>query len=301
MNGSDYGPFPPQEIVPLPDSLTGPKHTSTSVGGEQQNHRPSITNPERQGHGLQKSSWNSTPILFPGFTVRKKKFFAVGRVFLVLWSEPANRLGTVTSEEPGIVLNHLGERVFSKVRRFVVVREGNGSCTALPISTYGGRGVAKAGVNKAEHVIIYTGNTPPQPQKSESPRRGEKGMGLAPIRVDPESPEDQLDPMARLDLAAVHTVRHDIKAKPVGIVNSGSKADLLHNFRTVLMKGEQLPVTIRRAPDDKVSDDKRAPNFIGTDEGDDENEESEDDDDNDDNDDVEDSIEDEIFDDHSAF
>lgn len=264
---------------------------------QQQTPGPSLAYPGQQEKIVHSS-------LSPEFTVRPKRFFAIGRVFLVLWSEPANALGAVTGWQSGTVLNHLGERVFSKVRRFIVIREGNGSCTALAISTYSGRGVAKRGVNKSEHVIVYTGKTPPRPQKDEFPRRNEKGMELAPIRIDPDIPQDRLDPMARLDLAAVHTVQHNIKAKSFGIVNSRSKADLLLNFRTVWMKEPHVHTSIRSAPNDKVSDEKRAPVLIGTNEGDDQIEDSEDDDDDDDDetdDDTEDDIKDEKFDDHRAI
>jgi hypothetical protein len=127
-----------------------------------------------------------TDTLFKTYKVRSrpKDFFKLGRVFLVLWSEPAGGTSRITSWERGTVINHLGERVFSKVRRFVVIREGGTYCNALPINTYTGKGVAKPSVNKSEHVIVYTGSKAPGPTKAEMPtRRGEAPMQSIPIQV----------------------------------------------------------------------------------------------------------------------
>lgn len=287
LSSASYGgPFPPKKTVPLP----GLNSTYTSAVIQQQDHRLNLTNPERQGHGIQISSWDSER-LDPSYMVRKKQFFAVGRVFLVLWSEPSNRAESVNTQHPGTVLNHFGEPVFSKVRRFVVVREGNGYCSALPINTYGGRGVAKPGIKKSEHAIVYTGRTPPQPSRAEFPRGNEMGMLPIGIRVDPERLGDRLDSMARLDLAAVHTVHHSVKAKSFGIVNQVSTVDLLRQFMIIWMRGRELPVPIRSAPNDKV----------GINAGDHQIEESEDDDDNETDDNSEDDDKDEKSDDHSAI
>jgi hypothetical protein len=303
-NASYDGPFPPQATVPLPMSLPGLKSTYEPVVSQQQNDRLNLTIPGRQGHELQQisgqqqqhglgithpdrqtrgvgsiiSGESATLTLSPEYYVRKKQFFAVGRVFLALWSEPSGASGSVTSWHPGTVLNHLGEPVFSKIRRFIVVREGNGYCTAVPITTYGGRGVAKRGVRKSEHAIVYTGRVPPEPRKDELPLRAEVGMQRAPIRIDPDNPRDHLDPMARVDLAAVHTIHHNIKAKSLGIVNSASRAPFLRQFMNVWMQESQAPATratIASAPDRQVFNGWRAPDLTGANEGDDKHEEPE--------------------------
>lgn len=160
--------------------------------------------------------------LFKSYKIRDKPkdFFRVGKVFMVLWSEPAGGSSVVSKWAAGTVINHLGERVFSKVRRFVLIREGGSYCNALPINTYTGRGVAKHGINKSEHVIIYTGSAPPRPTPQEMPRPGEAGMRPVPIQVDPVSRDEILDPMSRLDLGGVTRVEHNIKVKALGNVNA---------------------------------------------------------------------------------
>jgi hypothetical protein len=180
---------------------------------------------------LETSSQNE---LFADYKIRDRRFYKTGRVFLALWAEPAGGSSALlTSAERGVVLNHLGERVFSKVRRFVVIRESDGYCGAVPINTYGGQGVAKRGVKKSEHAIIYTGRTQPRVRTDEAPRREETGMQSIPIRVDPDNPTDQLDPMSRIHFGGITTIQHNIRVKPFGIVNSASMDDLQYQFRKV--------------------------------------------------------------------
>ena len=131
--------------------------------------------------------------LDPSFKIQPQNFFTIGRVFKVLWAEPAG--GNTTAITNKTFTNYLGERVHCKVRWFVVIRKGNRCCSALQITTYGGRGVAKPGVIKAEHGIIYTGRNIPIPDRTELlTRPNEEGMRSEPIKVDPDSPLDRMDP-----------------------------------------------------------------------------------------------------------
>ena len=174
--------------------------------------------------------------LFDSFRRREtpRKFFTVGKVFLVLWVEPAGESNTlVTNLEPGTSFGRFGERVFSKVRRFVVVREGENYCSALPIASYGHQGVGKRGVKKSEHSIIYTSKVPPDPLPAELPERGDQGMRPQPIRVDTDDPSDKLDGVSRLDYGKVHTIQHNIKVKSFGKVNPKSMNALIHQFGNV--------------------------------------------------------------------
>jgi hypothetical protein len=170
--------------------------------------------------------------LDPSFYIRPSKFFVFGRVFKILWAEPA---GGNTAVTQNTVENKFGERVHSKVRWFVVIRQTQGAkyCSALPITTYGGKGVGKNGVVKSEHGIIYTGRDAPRPDENELPRRNEEGMRPVPIRVDPDSALDRLDAKSRINFAAVHTVHHNIKVKSLGIVNSASLSVLQQHFQNV--------------------------------------------------------------------
>jgi hypothetical protein len=173
-----------------------------------------------------------TEKLDPSFFIRPSRFFVFGRVFKILWAEPA---GGNTAVTQNTVENKFGERVHSKVRWFVVIRQTRGAkyCSALPITTYGGKGVGKPGVVKSEHGIIYTGKEIPRLDQTELPRRNEEGVRSVPIRVDPDSALDRLDKKSRINFAAVHTIHHNIKVKSLGIVNSASLTVLQQHFQNV--------------------------------------------------------------------
>lgn len=230
-----------------------------------------------------------TSSLFPEFKSQKSRFFKKGRVFLVLWSEPAGAGGNdgtvytagggTTVWEEGVTLNQFQERVFSKVRRFVVIREGRDYCNALPISTYGGRGVAKFGVVKSEHCIIFTGKTPPNPTAQERQQRDEEGMRPVPIRVDPDTPVNTLDVMSRLNLVSIMTVQHNIKVKPFGTINERS-VDALMMQHDNAWGGAPVPGPSTRTPfprpaEEEENDDEDDDDDEGDDDGEDEEEQSE--------------------------
>lgn len=219
-------------------------HADTLV---RRGHPDHMTPPDLRIEGItvrqhvESTGVSPTSTLDPSYIVRRPSFYMVGRVFVVLWTEPAGNNATQVTK--GTVRNHLGELVFSKIRRFVVIREGRGYCSALPIATYSGQGVGKYGVVKSDHAIIYTGKTVPQPMQSELPSRREAGMRPVPIRVDPDTRDDRLDPVSRVDLRAVHTVHHNIKAKNLGCVNTQSLGHLQAMFQNVWA----IPNVVRRS------------------------------------------------------
>lgn len=159
------------------------------------------------------------------------RYFAVGRVFATLWTEPLT--GEAATNVSWTEVGGISGRHYSRIMRFVVIREGDTYCSALPITTYGGKGVAKASVNKSEHVIIYTSRVAPEPLPNELPQRGEAGMMSIPIRVNVDRAGDKLDPRARLHLAKVSTINHSAKVKSFGTVSSQSRDDLVSQFDAV--------------------------------------------------------------------
>ncbi|KAF2159585.1 hypothetical protein M409DRAFT_29904 [Zasmidium cellare ATCC 36951] len=176
----------------------------------------------------------------PVFKLRKKDFFCVGRVFKTLWVEPVgeirNRVSRSSTLLPsGATLDAQGQDSFAKVRYFVVIRPGHKSCTVLPIASYGGQGVAKAGVKKSDHAIIYTGRDAPSPTREELPGFAEQPMRAVPIRVVPDDKSDGLNPLTRLNLAHVSTIQHNLKVATFGKVHPESLEPLLAQFRRVWM------------------------------------------------------------------
>ena len=193
---------------------------------------PALVRQDAAAHTVLSPPPGDTERLFHAFKKRSSSFFAVGRVFLVLWSEPVGD-SNLANIEPGTSLGRYGEHVLSKVRRFVVIREGKNYCSALPILSYGKRGVSKLGVNKSEHTIVHTGKESPPALPAEKPHRDEQGMRSPAIRVTPDNTIDKLDPLSRLHFARVHTIEQNIKVMSFGMVHEKSRASLLHHFRDV--------------------------------------------------------------------
>ncbi|KAF2768340.1 hypothetical protein EJ03DRAFT_259331, partial [Teratosphaeria nubilosa] len=111
-----------------------------------------------------------------------------------------------------------GSWLYVKPRRFVVIRASDFYCIVLPITSYGGRGVAKEGVRKSNHAIVHIGKQAPQPSIYELPRDGELAMLPYPIRIDPDRPDIRLDSMSRIDFGKVHPIDHKCKVKSLGMV-----------------------------------------------------------------------------------
>lgn len=178
--------------------------------------------------------------LYSSFQVRSHRFFVVGRVFLILWVEPAGTTAVTSLERNDFIPGRFqDEFIYSKVRRFVVVRRAETYCSAIPIMTYGGQGTGKRGVKKSEHVIIHTGSQAPLPLASESPARGDSSMRPFPIRVIADNPTDKLDDESRLDLGKVSTIQHNVKVKPFGNVHPSSMDALISQFQNVWSDGAQ--------------------------------------------------------------
>lgn len=200
--------------------------------------------PDSQGIIINDQAFFET--LFPTFEVQRdaKASFFIGQIFRVLWSEEPNGSAFETTRgewTPGIALNHDGQRAYAKVRSFVVVGAGAESFYALPIITYGGRGVAGPRVVKSDHVIIYSTPKCPPVALNEQPAREETGMRAIPIRVEADTPTDTLDPMSRLNLAGVTVIQYDVKVQHLGKVHNESILDLERHFEDVW--GRALPVS----------------------------------------------------------
>jgi ankyrin repeat protein len=167
------------------------------------------------------------------FTLHPSKFFRVGRVFSVLWAEPACRTDTIVSNSAECLPKRTGYFEFSKIRRFVAVREGLRYCLALPITTYGGRGVAKQNVVKSEHAIVYTSKSAPLTRKTELPGPGEAPMRRIPIRVDLDHATEQLDVLSRINFRAICPIPFNVNTKSCGFVNKDSLEALRQQFEDV--------------------------------------------------------------------
>ena len=175
-----------------------------------------------------KGTAGDTDCLDPRYRRQKDPatFFVVGRVFAILWHENVG----LSNKEPGPEVERIntlrgnnsigryGERVFSHIRRMIVVRRRYGYCWCIAINTYNGKGGGNKRRSDAEeksHTIVHDCTKHPQLVA------GEKGFQKEPIAVVMTPPET-LHIASRLNYAKVHTVEHNVKVMDVGMVHPTS-------------------------------------------------------------------------------
>ncbi|KAL1638748.1 hypothetical protein SLS58_008672 [Diplodia intermedia] len=163
-----------------------------------------------------------------------RDFYKVGKVFKVLWPEPAgNAQSGVT-----FVTGAYNEPIYNKIRWFVVIREGRDCCTCLSIQTYNRQGVAKPGVDKAEHSVVFTGSYAPEIPEWEDPG-GEMLQAIPVVATDPT--QAKMDAMSRLNYAKPYTVEHNVKSLDFGEVAPDWINTMRQNFLSVLQREAHGP------------------------------------------------------------
>lgn len=108
--------------------------------------------------------------------------------------------------------------------------------------------MSKDRVRKSDHAIIYSGRSPPKAQDDEQPVRREQGMRPIAIRVVPDERVDKLDPMSRIDFGKPHTIHHNLKVRPFGMVDDKSIPHLVNQFKAVVEEGFTSKRHIGAAP-----------------------------------------------------
>lgn len=100
-----------------------------------------------------------------------------------------------------------------------------------PVNTYGGRGVSKPGLSKADreaHSIIHMSDTEPRRLAEET------NMNKKPIAVDKSSADQKLDEMSRINFSRIHTVNWNVKVMNVGKVARESMPSLVTYWKKTL-------------------------------------------------------------------
>ncbi|TGO66196.1 hypothetical protein BOTNAR_0066g00360 [Botryotinia narcissicola] len=161
-------------------------------------------------------------ILDPKYTVYggfrlQDDFWRVGRVFMMLWTEPAQPKVPVTGGTRNgshFSTTILGQQAYSEIRS--------------PIQTYSGQATLKPNLPAPErHTIIHT--TPQAPgMHSRVASNGQletENLILDPIQVDSErahESEGLLNSLSRLNYSKVYTVEHYVRVLNIGMVSSNS-------------------------------------------------------------------------------
>jgi hypothetical protein len=160
-------------------------------------------------------------------------FWRVGRVFMMLWTEPAGYTqGGGTKNHSHISITWLNESAFNEIRRFVVVQDLHGCCNCLAVHSYGGEGTLKKKLPDPEnHAIIHTSKEPPE-QLSVVDEYGEtifEELTKDPIKVNSECTdrEGMLSPQSRINYSKIYCVEKDVRVLNIGMVDEGSMVPLM--------------------------------------------------------------------------
>ncbi|KAK0118624.1 hypothetical protein ONS96_011714 [Cadophora gregata f. sp. sojae] len=156
-----------------------------------------------------------------------KKFFRPGRVFSTLWTESYDDSPQSEHDQFRSKVTYqvsYKQKVFSKIRRFVVVRQADRSCTCLPVTTYDGRGYKKKGINLDDHGLIYSSRDPPL---------NIRGITKQPLRIILSKGAEKLGNPSYLNYGRVYTVETNVKVKDVGDLDTESRRLLRTYYREV--------------------------------------------------------------------
>lgn len=134
-------------------------------------------------------------------------------------------------------MNSFGEWIYTKPRRFVIIRADHFCCLALPITTHERLGVSKKGTKKSDYAVIHTGRNAPEILPEEKAGRDEEPIQPLAIRVDVDDSFYKLDPVSRLHLARPQPIDHRHRVKGFGFVNPRSMDALFTQFKSVIGTG----------------------------------------------------------------
>ncbi|CAO2655104.1 Nn.00g101680.m01.CDS01 [Neocucurbitaria sp. VM-36] len=169
--------------------------------------------------------------LDPSYRMRTRAeapgFFVIGRVFAILWSEPAPSTAFLNTSHSAYTIGRFGENVYSTIRRFIVVQARRGFVYACNISNYSGQGVLKPGCIPSEHAVVYLSGTQPHYIRGEL----EAGMNKEPIEVIPTDSSITMRPESRIRFSKIHAVEMNVKVKDLGYVHPNSRAKLLQYYK----------------------------------------------------------------------
>ncbi|KIW04521.1 uncharacterized protein PV09_04276 [Verruconis gallopava] len=141
-----------------------------------------------------------------------RRFFRPGRVFAVLWTEPTGISDTLRDLEMENAFTQVryGERVFSEIRRFIVIRAFSHHSLCVPIATYQRRGTHNR-PDADHHSIAYEKGTTPMLVEGER-------LTKYPIPIVLRNGES-LEPQSRINFSKIYTVENNVKVYSIGQVD----------------------------------------------------------------------------------
>ncbi|PQE16489.1 heterokaryon incompatibility protein [Rutstroemia sp. NJR-2017a BBW] len=186
---------------------------------------PGVT-PNR--HITKESDGANKAVLDPRYSLVDYGFWKVGRVFMMLWTEPAgvNAQRAGTKNYSHISETWLSEKAYSEIRRFVVVKDNHGNCSCLGWATL------KNNLPDPEnHAIIYTTRSPPKPYSYQDDIKGLVTEQLLkdPIKVNSERTDKDgtLHERSRINYTKTYTVEKEVRVLNIGMVDKKSMVALM--------------------------------------------------------------------------
>ncbi|KAF7185504.1 hypothetical protein HII31_13128 [Pseudocercospora fuligena] len=193
------------------------------------------------------------------FQVRRVYFFQPGRVFATeRQSHPSdwNSRSTAVLEIPAVENTAHGFRGTGQIYVVVSANAGqsSGHCYCLLVHTYNRLGVAKDGVVKGDHGIIYSGKREPEPEDDEEPIRGEEGMCAVALRVEMRLPDEKLDPMSRINYKSARPFSKSVPVHNLGFLHKDSMPWLAGQYQAVQRRYRHSKAPVEDDAEDSDND-----------------------------------------------
>ena len=176
-----------------------------------------------------------------GYHKRDSRWFSVGRVFTVLWHDNATAVKRYANDTGLTTPGPYGQKIYSQIRRFAVVKQGHGFSWAIPIHTYRAQGTTRESFgdqDREAHAIIHMTDVEPVLLPEE------RFMRKNPIAVDGASEDKKLHPTSRIRFDKVYTIEHNVLVRNVGKISEHSMPYFLKYWREQVVVDEETEAAL---------------------------------------------------------
>lgn len=132
---------------------------------------------------------------------------------MALWSEPRASVNT--------------QKVYSKIRRFIVIKYMQSHSICVPIHTYSGQATSKPGVNPADHAPLVKYNEEVVYHELED----KMAINKMPLSLIVEDLTINFNPYSRVCFSKPHTFQHNIKVRKIGRIAPEHLPRLIRYYR----------------------------------------------------------------------
>ncbi|KAL3476578.1 hypothetical protein BJX99DRAFT_258326 [Aspergillus californicus] len=196
----------------VPDDIDQELHGESDTVSPQENDMLATSLSITPGHPD-----NPSNILDTRYGVHHAGYFQPGKVFSILWHEIPGRVDNGTEAIAGpTYVGRFGEPIYSRIRLLVLFKAFEQYSWCFAITTYGGRGVAKPGVDPSKHAPVYISDTYPIAEQNE------QLMAKEPIRVEPDRLDEPLHSRSTINFGKIYTVQHNVNILPIGKISEES-------------------------------------------------------------------------------